>query len=109
MVRGITRAAGPAAASVSAFVQIVFDDLAQEVTGLVVGFSRRGGGFRHPAILVALIYLMKGLLKRTSVLSDVSVSVRMKATISACSWAVIAIPPTGVLLSRAGPALMPEA
>ena len=51
MVRSVTRAAGPAAAGVSAFVQIVFDDLAQEVAGLVVGFSRRGGGFRHPAIL----------------------------------------------------------
>ena len=109
MVRSVTRAAGPAAASVSAFVQIVFYDLAQEVTGLMVRFSRRGGGFRHPAILVALIYLMKGLLKRTSVLNDVSVSVSMKATISACSWAVIAIPPTGVRLSRAAPALIPDA
>ena len=51
MVRGVARAAGPAAAGVSAFLQIVFDDLTQEVTGLVVGFSRRGGGFRHKVIL----------------------------------------------------------
>ena len=51
MVSGVAGAASPAAASVSAFVQIVFDDLAQEVAGLVVGFSRRGGGFRHPVIL----------------------------------------------------------
>lgn len=51
MVRSVARAAGPAAAGVSAFLQIVFDDLTQEVTGLVVWLGRRGGGFRHPVIL----------------------------------------------------------
>jgi hypothetical protein len=51
MVSGVAGAAGPAATGVNAFVQVVLDDLAQEVAGLVVGFSRRGGGFRHPVIL----------------------------------------------------------
>jgi hypothetical protein len=31
--------------------QIVFDDLAQKVAGLVVLFCRGGGGFRHAVIL----------------------------------------------------------
>jgi undecaprenyl-diphosphatase len=51
MVRCVTRAARPAAAGVSALGQIVFDDLAQKVAGLVILFCRSVGGFRHAVIL----------------------------------------------------------
>jgi hypothetical protein len=51
VMRCVTRAARPAAAGVSALGQIVLDDLAQKVAGLVVLFCRGGGGFRHAVIL----------------------------------------------------------
>ena len=51
VMRCVPWAARPAAVGVSALGQIVFDDLAQKVAGLVVLFCRGGGGFRHAVIL----------------------------------------------------------
>jgi len=47
----VTGAAGPAAAGVSAFVQIGFDDLAQEIAGFGFFGCCRGGGLGHQGIL----------------------------------------------------------
>ena len=51
VVRRVPRAARPKAAGVSAFVQIVFDDLAQKVADFVFFGCGRGGGFGHAGIL----------------------------------------------------------
>ena len=51
VVGGVAGAAGPAAAGVGAFVEVVLDDLAQKVAGLGSVCGGVGGGKAHGAIL----------------------------------------------------------